>query len=138
VFLETPGEGRIVVGDRVRINAGAFLVASARVSIGDDCLIGEYVSIRDANHGTRAGRPMREQPETAREIVIERDVWIGRGAAILPGVRIGQGAVVGANSTVTKDVDTLTIVAGSPARAIRRRESGDANAGSLHAGRDEP
>jgi acetyltransferase-like isoleucine patch superfamily enzyme len=53
-------------------------------------------------------------------VTIEDDAWIGSGAVILPGVRIGRGAVVGANSVVTEDVPPLTVVAGLPARPIRQ------------------
>lgn len=121
-FLETAGTGRIEIGTHVRLNMGTVLVAYDRIRIGDDCLIGEYVSIRDANHGTAVGQPMRLQPHTARPIVIGNDVWVARGAIILGGVTVGDGAVVAANSVVTKDVPAMTIVGGVPARVIRRRD----------------
>jgi acetyltransferase-like isoleucine patch superfamily enzyme len=126
VFFETEGAAKIVIGRRVRINAGAFLVAHAGITVGDDTLIGEYACLRDANHGTASERPMREQPHEAAPIAVGRDVWIGRGASILRGVRIGDGAVVGAGSVVTKDVEPMTVVAGCPARLIRRRGDGKA------------
>jgi acetyltransferase-like isoleucine patch superfamily enzyme len=126
VFFETGAGARITVGARVRINAGAFLVANAGISVGDDTLIGEYACLRDANHGTAADRPMREQTADAAPIAVGKDVWIGRGASILRGVRIGDGAVVGAGSVVTKDVEPMTVVAGCPARVLRRRGEGKA------------
>jgi acetyltransferase-like isoleucine patch superfamily enzyme len=119
VFLDTNETGIISLGRHVRINAGSVLVAYASISIGDDCLIGEYVSIRDANHGTQAGFPMRAQPHSSAPIVIGNNVWIGRGAVILKGVRIGDGAVIAANSVVTHDVASGTLVGGVPARFIR-------------------
>lgn len=125
VFFETPRDGVIEIGGHVRINAGTYLVASTRLSIGRDTLIGEYVSIRDGNHGIEAGAPIRLQPEQAAPISIGCDVWIGRGAVILKGVTIGDGAVVAANSVVTKDVPAHTIVAGVPAKALRRRDRKD-------------
>lgn len=118
VFLDTNG-GRITLGCHVRINTGCVLVSYASISIGDDCLIGEYVSIRDANHGTAAGQAMRLQPHTSAPIVIGRNVWIGRGAVVLRGVHIGDGAVVAANSVVTQDVAPCTLVGGIPARLIK-------------------
>lgn len=120
VFFETVDGAEITVGDRVRINAGTYLVAYAGISIGNDCLIGEYASLRDANHGTHGQEPIREQPHDAKEIAIGENVWIGRGSAVLRGVRIGDGAVIGANSTVTGDVAARTLAVGSPARSIRR------------------
>lgn len=123
VFFETDSGGRIEIGARVRINRGCVLVSRDRISIGDDCLIGEYVSIRDSEHGMRPDRIMRTQPYRSAPIVIGNDVWIGRGVAILKGVTIGNGAVVGANSVVTKDVAPMAIVAGVPARPLSCREA---------------
>ena len=121
LFLETREQGSITLGSHVRINSGCVIVSYARVRIGDDCLIGEYVSIRDADHGTAIGQPMRSQPHTAEAIVIDDDVWIGRGSVVLKGVHIGTGAIVAANSVVTRDVPPLTIVAGAPAKVIKQR-----------------
>jgi acetyltransferase-like isoleucine patch superfamily enzyme len=121
VHFETEGDGEIVVGDHVRINAGSFVVSHGKVSIGSDALIGEYVSIRDSNHGLNAGSPMRLQPLDPQPIHIGRDVWIGRGTCILRGVSVGDGAVIGANSVVTNDVGSDCIAVGTPAKAIKNR-----------------
>lgn len=121
VLLETRQQGRIALGSHVRVNQGCVFVAYRQVAIGDDCLIGEYVSIRDANHGLRAGRPMRLQEHDCAPIRIGCDVWIGRGACILPGVEIGDGAVIGANSVVTRSVPAGMVAAGVPARVLRPR-----------------
>ena len=123
VFMDTPG-GQITLGRHVRINVGCVLVSYAHIRIGDDCLIGEYVSVRDANHSTAPGEPMRLQPHTSAPISIGRNVWIGRGAVVLKGVSIGEGAVVAANSVVTKDVAPYTVVAGVPARRIKELQHG--------------
>ena len=123
VFFETNGAGRIEIGAHVRINAGCIIVAYNLVSIADDCLIGEYVSIRDANHGAELEMPMRIQPHSTAPIRIGKDVWIGRGVAVLPGVTVGDGAVIGANSVVNRDVPAGMIAAGIPARVIRSRGS---------------
>lgn len=121
LLFETRERGRIAIGSHVRINQGCVLVAHSLVSIGDDCLIGEYVSIRDANHGILAGPPIRLQSHDSAPIRIGRDVWIGRGACILPGVEIGDGAVIGANSVVTRSIPAGTVAAGIPARVLRQR-----------------
>lgn len=124
VQFETNGPGEIALGQRVRINTGCVIVANCRVSVGDDALIGEYVSIRDANHGISIERPIRIQEHVAEEIRIGRDVWIGRGSCILKGVTIGDGAVIGANSVITRDVPENSIFAGAPAKQIGVRVSG--------------
>lgn len=121
VFLETGEQGRIEIGSHTRINAGVFIVAHSSVSIGDDCLIGEYVSIRDADHGTEAGELIRKQALKARPVFIGNDVWIGRGTVILKGITIGDGAVVGANSVVTSDIPPRSVAVGVPAKVKKIR-----------------
>jgi acetyltransferase-like isoleucine patch superfamily enzyme len=121
VFFETCDSGVIRIGPHVRINTGTFLVAYSEISIGRDSLIGEYVSIRDADHGLSADGPIREQLHTSSPIRIGDGAWIGRGAVVLKGVTIGAGAVVAANSVVTRDVRPMAIVAGAPARELRAR-----------------
>ncbi len=121
VTLETSAEGRIVLGSNVWLNTGCVVVACSRMEVGDHTLIGEYVSIRDTNHGQAAGALIQEQGSVTESISIGRDVWIGRGAVVLPGVTIGDGAVVGANAVVTRDIPAGAIVAGVPARSLGQR-----------------
>ncbi|MEM7577061.1 MAG: acyltransferase [Planctomycetota bacterium] len=125
VWLETGGDGAISIGSHVRVNAGTFIVSHASVTIGDDVLIGEYVSIRDGNHGVanpeEAG-PMRKQAIEASTIVIGAGAWVGRGAVVLRGVTIGAEAVVAGNAVVTKDVPEGAIVAGVPAKVVKFRD----------------
>ena len=126
VFFETSDAGMIELGANVRVNRGSMLVSYAHVHIGPDCLIGEYVSLRDADHGIAPGTPMRLQPHSAAPITVGRDVWIARGACILKGVTIGDGAVIGANAVVTSNVPARAIAVGVPARVLRYRASGGA------------
>lgn len=137
VYLETTDGGVIRLGDHVRLNAGTFVVAYSEVSIGRDTLIGEYVSIRDADHGVEPDRPIREQAHASRPIRIGEGVWIGRGAVVLKGVTIGDGAVVAANSVVTRDVAPMAIVAGAPARELRRRDAPPAPAAVPRAAQEQ-
>ena len=118
LHLETQGEAVLKIGTDVVISRGAHLVAMRGVTIGDGSMIGEYVSIRDANHTREAGKTIRKSGYAGAPIVIGREVWIGRGAAILSGVTIGDGATVGANAVVTRDVPSDTVVAGVPARPL--------------------
>jgi acetyltransferase-like isoleucine patch superfamily enzyme len=122
VELRTVEAGRIQIGEDTRLNRGCTLTSYTQIRIEDFTIIGEFVSIRDANHGLKRGEPMRYQPHTSKPILIGRDVWIGRGSCILPGVTIGEGAVIGANSVVTGDIPDFAIAAGIPARVIKMRQ----------------
>ena len=118
--LETHG-GVIVIGRNVRVNRGCTIAARRSVKIGDDTMIGEFCSIRDANHGFAPGEPIRTQAHRARRIQIGSDVWIGRGVCVLPGAVIEDGAVIGANSVVTGRVPAGCIAVGAPARVMGKR-----------------
>jgi acetyltransferase-like isoleucine patch superfamily enzyme len=119
-YWETRGEGSLQIGDGVVLSRGVHLVAYAGVQIGAGTMIGEYASVRDANHRRGAGA-LRDSGHDAAPISIGRGVWIGRGAAVLAGVRIGDGAVVAANAVVTRDVAAGALVGGVPARPLRTR-----------------
>jgi acetyltransferase-like isoleucine patch superfamily enzyme len=120
-YMETRGEGEIVLGDGVVLSTGVHLVAYAGIFIGKGTMIGEYTSIRDANHTRDVDRTLRDSGHVAKPIVIGSEVWIGRGAAILSGVAIGDGATIGANAVVTRDVPAGVVVAGVPAVPIQRK-----------------
>ena len=118
LYLETRCGAEIHIGDDVVISRGAHLVAYSAIHIGAGSMIGEYTSIRDANHQFGAGISPRDSGVHSQPISIGKSVWIGRGAVILPGVHIGDYAVIGANSVVTGDVLAGTVVAGAPARVL--------------------
>ena len=106
----------ISVGENVFINSGCTFQDQGGISLGDGTLIGHKVSIATINHDMD---PDRRASMTFRPVTIGRNVWIGDHATILPGVTIGDGAVVAAGAGVTKDVPPRTVVAGVPAKIIR-------------------
>jgi acetyltransferase-like isoleucine patch superfamily enzyme len=121
LHLETQGDARIEIGDGVVISRGAHLVAMAGVVIGAGSMIGEYTSIRDANHQRSDDRSIRESGHAAKAIQIGKEVWIGRGVTVLGGVTIGDNATVGANAVVTRDVSPGVTVVGVPAVPLGSR-----------------
>lgn len=121
--FETEHQGSIRIGRETVVNQGTLIGAYTALTVGDRTLIGEYCSIRDNNHGVAPGVPIRRQRHSVAPIRIGADVWIGRGSAVLAGVTIGDGAVIGANSVVTRDVPAGEIWAGAPARLLRPRSA---------------
>ena len=130
-------------GDRVNVEKGANFYTGWEVELGDnsslgiDCMIpydlkvgkdvmmGPYVVIvGDSHQFSRTDIPMRLQGiRDYQPVQIEDDVWIGARVVILPGLKIGKGAIIGAGSIVTKDVPPYAICVGNPARVIRYRNS---------------
>lgn len=108
----------ITLGAHVFLNFGCVILDCAPVSIGERTQIGPGVQILTADHPREAG-PREAGLEFARAIRIGRNVWIGGGALILPGVTIGDDAIIGAGSVVTRDVGDGVTVVGNPARPVR-------------------
>jgi acetyltransferase-like isoleucine patch superfamily enzyme len=115
IEVGAPKNGSLVLGQNIFINTGATIVANHRIEIGDDCLIGDLVAIFDSNHHSL--EPSR--PTLIAPVRLGANVWVGRSATILPGVIVGDHAVIAAGSIVTEDVPARTLVAGTPARPIR-------------------
>ena len=106
----------ITLGKRIFINSGCKFQDQGGIVIGDDCLIGHNTVLATLNHDLD---PTRRADMHPAAIVIGRNVWIGANATVLPGVTIGDNAVIGAASVVTKDVPANAVVVGSPARVVR-------------------
>lgn len=118
------GYGRLSIGDRSSINSGVIFGLTCDLTLGRNVLVADNVSFRTADHEfDDVARPMVEQGERRGSIVVEDDVWIGANVTVLRGVRIGRGAIVGANAVVTRDVPAYAIVGGVPAKPIGSRVS---------------
>jgi acetyltransferase-like isoleucine patch superfamily enzyme len=116
------GEGRIAIGANTYVGPNSVLFGAGGIEIGDAVLISPGVVITSQQHSFESpDSDIRDQPLRFGPIVIERDVWVGSNATILPGVRLGQGCVVGAGAVVAKDVPPMTLVVGVPARVARER-----------------
>jgi maltose O-acetyltransferase len=111
----------IHLGDHVYLNVLCTILDCNEVRIGSHVMIGPAVQIYTAAHDLQAEARIQGW-EIAKPIVIEDNVWLGGGAILLPGVRIGLNAVVGAGAVVSQDVPANTVVAGNPARVIRELE----------------
>lgn len=122
-LLNVVASKNVSVGDNVYINARVSIVAKEKITIGNNVLIGPNVIINSGSHiFSNPNVPIREQGHKTSPIVIEDDVWIGANCIILPGVTIGKGSVVGANSLVNRSVEPYSVIGGSPAKLLKKRE----------------
>lgn len=115
---------RITIGDRPRIGSRCHIWAGpgqGAILIGNDVLMGPEVMITAATYDYNSGAPVTDQPMTEADIVIGNDVWLATRAIILPGARIGDGAIIAAGAVVKGDVPAMAIVAGAPAKIVSER-----------------
>ena len=122
VIVMTYG-GIIKIGDNCSINPYTIIYGHGNTTIGDNVLIAGHCMIIPANHNYKNKDVLiRDQGLNCQGIIIEDDVWIGSGCSILDGVTIGEGSVIAAGSIVTKSVSPYSVVAGVPAKFIKKRE----------------
>jgi len=120
---DVDGSVKLLIGNRTIINAGSYLSGEGGLFIGDNVLIGPHVKLLSAGHAIDNEDPIiAKNPITRGTVTIKDGAWIGAGAIILQGVTIGEGAVVAAGAVVTSDVEAFSIVAGVPAKIIRKRK----------------
>lgn len=123
------GHVRLYGVKNIKINEGVFLGEGvkiisydAKVTIGNNCLIASDCILITRNHNFSDLKiPIKKQGYTNKDILIEDDVWLGYRVVVLPGITIGKGAIVAANSVVTKNIEPNTIYGGNPARLIKYR-----------------
>lgn len=120
VVIDFPG--RVSVGDWVYVGPRCYFNGMGTFCIGSGVIFGPDVKVLTANHNydSEVALPY-DNKHVLKRVIIEDNVWIGSSAIILPGVRVGEGAIVGAGAVVAKDVPRLAIVAGNPARILKYR-----------------
>jgi acetyltransferase-like isoleucine patch superfamily enzyme len=117
-------EGEVVIGAKTVFGQECTISAYQQVRIGDQCVIADRAMFIDFDHGVvEVERPIRLQGIYKRPVEVGSNVWIGYGACVLRGVRIGDNSIVGTNSVVTKEVPANAVVGGIPAKVIRMREA---------------
>jgi len=129
-FEAYPLENKIVlhIGKNVQMNDYVHITAMESVYIGDNVLLASKIYISDCAHGAYTGKIGESNPHTppvnrkliSKPVKIEENVWIGEFVSVLPGVTIGKGTIVGANSVVTKSLPAFVIAVGSPAVPIKK------------------
>ena len=121
------GEPIITIGDRCTLGKGIGIVAHERVEIGDDIWTGHYVYVTDQNHGYEdIELPIGVQMWKNEPVSIGDGSWLGHGAIVLPGSRLGRHVVVAAGAVVAGlHADDNTVIAGVPARVVRRYVAGE-------------
>jgi acetyltransferase-like isoleucine patch superfamily enzyme len=139
-IIESGPGGSLTIGAGTQIQLRCYFACyESPIRIGKRVQIAPYCSFFPYNHGMEPGAPTSDQPLTTKGgIVVEDDVTFGVGVTVLDGVRIGAGAVIGANALVMHDVPANAIVVGVPARVVQTRDdlafsedAAEASAGSL-------
>jgi acetyltransferase-like isoleucine patch superfamily enzyme len=117
-------EGEVEIGAKTVLGQECTISAYRHVRIGEQCVIADRAMFIDFDHGVvDVEVPIRKQGIYTRDVDVGSNVWIGYGACILRGVKVGDNAVIGSNSVVTKDVPANAVVGGVPAQVLRMREA---------------
>lgn len=120
--IEAPPGATLHIGDRTKLTTGVVLSATEAVHIGNDCLIAEWVSVRDAQHQFKAGTPINRQGLDCAPVHIGDDVWLGRAAAVFRGAHLEAGCIVGAGAQVRgQRLERNGIYVGDPLRLLGHR-----------------
>jgi acetyltransferase-like isoleucine patch superfamily enzyme len=121
-------ESTLFFGENFQMNDYVHITAMEKVHIGNNVLFASKIYVSDCSHGSYAGDENDSDPTSiphdrklfSKPVVIEDNVWLGEFVSVLPGVTIGKGTIVGANSVVSKSLPANVIAVGSPAKAIKK------------------
>ena len=117
-------EGEVIVGQKSVLGQECTISAYRHVRIGEQCVIADRAMFIDFDHGVvEVERPIRLQGIYKRDVDVGSNVWVGYGACVLRGVRVGDNSVIGTNSVLTKDIPANAVVGGVPARLLRMRDA---------------
>jgi acetyltransferase-like isoleucine patch superfamily enzyme len=117
-------EGEVIIGAKTVLGQECTISAYKHVRIGEQCVIADRAMFIDFDHGmVEVERPIRVQGIYKRDVDVGSNVWVGYGACVLRGVKIGDNAVIGTNAVVAADVPANAVVGGVPAKLIRMREA---------------
>jgi acetyltransferase-like isoleucine patch superfamily enzyme len=117
-------EGEVIVGQKTVLGQECTISAYRHVRIGEQCVIADRAMFIDFDHGVvEIERPIRVQGIYMRDVDVGSNVWVGYGACVLRGIRVGDNSIIGSNSVLTKDVPANGVVGGVPARLLRMREA---------------
>lgn len=111
----------LILGENIYIGPEAWFVLRGKCHIGNGTIFGPRCKIHTSNHNYEGGMLPYDHIYNVKGVTIGENVWIGADVAIMPGVTIGEGAVIAACSCVTKDVPPLAVVGGNPAKVIKYR-----------------
>ncbi len=115
-------EGEVRIGAKSVLGQECTISSFQHVSIGRECIVADRVMLIDFDHGVvETERPIRDQGIYKRDVHVGHNVWVGYGACILRGARVGDNAIIGTSTVVTKDVPDNAVVGGAPARVLRMR-----------------
>jgi len=116
-------QGEVIVGQKTVLGQECTISAYRHVRIGEQCVIADRAMFIDFDHGVvEVERPIRVQGIYMRDVDVGSNVWVGYGACVLRGIRVGDNSIVGSNSVLTKDVPANAVAGGVPARVLRMRE----------------
>lgn len=121
-------ETTLFIGENFQMNDYAHITAMESVKIGNNVLLASKIYISDCSHGSYSGNENDSHPDSipkdrplfSKPVLIEDNVWLGEFVSVLPGVTIGRGTIVGANSVVSKSLPEYVIAVGSPAKPIKK------------------
>jgi acetyltransferase-like isoleucine patch superfamily enzyme len=123
-YLEDTFSPQIIIGNNVCFNTDIHIGCINKIVIGDNCLFGSRIYITDHDHGTTSSSdlslpPIQRKLYSKGPVIIENNVYVGEGVAILSGVTIGENSIIATNAVVTKSVPKNSLVGGVPARVIK-------------------